>query len=135
DILSNDRIDFASMQRLNRFTRYWDLIGNSGRFRETLPALLGEAPFERFMQLSEWLYAATGQVHRIALKRLFELVYQGLVTQLGIEPDTAASLLGQDYRRTGSKGLPGFLQADGARERAGAAGRISRNTRQLRYSS
>ncbi|MCP5427768.1 MAG: DUF4080 domain-containing protein [Chromatiaceae bacterium] len=135
DILSNDRIDFASMQRLNRFTRYWDLIGNSGRFRETLPALLGEAPFERFMQLSEWLYAATGQVHRIALKRLFELVYQGLVTQLGIEPDTAASLLGQDYRRTGSKGLPGFLQAEGARERAGAAGRISRNTRQLRYSS
>src|SRR5690606_14978527 len=31
-ILATDRIDFASMQRLVRFARYWDLIANSGRF-------------------------------------------------------------------------------------------------------
>ena len=37
NILSNDLIDFTTMQRLNRFARYWDLIRNSGRFRDTCP--------------------------------------------------------------------------------------------------
>lgn len=133
DILSNDEIEFASMQRLNRFARYWDLIGNSGRFNDSLPSLLGEAPFQRFMKLSEWIYATTGQVHRIALKRLFDLVYQGAVTQLGMEPDSAVWLLGRDYRRTGIKGLPDFLQTDEVGGKGGPVSRISRNTRQQRY--
>src|SRR5207253_4482365 len=32
EILQNKSIDFASMQRMRRFARYWDLIGNSGNF-------------------------------------------------------------------------------------------------------
>lgn len=133
DILSNDQIDFISMQRLNRFARYWDLVGNSGRFREALPALLGESPFHSFMALSEWLFTTTGQVHRIALKRLFDLVYEGAVTQLGIDSDSAIQLLGKDYEKCGIKGLPGFLQVGDSRKRAGSMNQTSRNVRQLRY--
>ncbi|MBY0443852.1 MAG: DUF4080 domain-containing protein [Burkholderiales bacterium] len=58
-ILANNLIDFANMQRLVRFSRYWDLVANSGRFANTLPVLLGDAPFERFMACSDWLYAHT----------------------------------------------------------------------------
>ena len=134
-ILSNDRINFTSMQRLSRFARYWDLIGNSGRFQESLTMLLGEAPFQRFMQLSEWLYATTGQVHRIALKRLFDLVYQGAVTQLGTDAESAARLLAKDYAKTGIKGLPGFLHLGNARKKAESANPGQRNTRQLRHGS
>lgn len=65
DILSTDSIDFGTMQRLNRFARYWDMIANSGRFRETLPLLLEPAPFDRFLALSDWLFEQTGQVHEL----------------------------------------------------------------------
>ncbi len=37
EILRNRLIDFPTMQRLRRFARYWDLVGNSGNFVETLP--------------------------------------------------------------------------------------------------
>jgi hypothetical protein len=39
EILQNKLIDFATMQRLRRFARYWDLLGNSGNFRDALPML------------------------------------------------------------------------------------------------
>jgi radical SAM superfamily enzyme YgiQ (UPF0313 family) len=39
EILQNRLIDFAAMQRLRRFARYWDMIGNSGNFIETTPLL------------------------------------------------------------------------------------------------
>ena len=32
EILQNRLIDFATMQRLRRFAKYWDLVGNSGNF-------------------------------------------------------------------------------------------------------
>ena len=32
EILQNKLIDFATMQKLRRFARYWDLVGNSGNF-------------------------------------------------------------------------------------------------------
>ena len=133
DILSNDRIDFAAMQRLNRFARYWNLIGNSGRFRASLPTLLGGAPFRRFMQLSEWLYGKTGQVHRIALKRLFDLVYEGAVTQLGVVPEPLIKQLRKDYEKTGIKGLPVFLRVSDNGNKANSANPGIRNTRQLRH--
>ena len=39
EILQNKLIDFAAMQRLRRFARYWDLVGNSGNFIETTPLI------------------------------------------------------------------------------------------------
>jgi hypothetical protein len=35
EILQNKLIDFATMQTLRRFARYWDLVGNSGNFVAT----------------------------------------------------------------------------------------------------
>src|SRR5262249_28374435 len=39
EILQTRLIDFATMQKLRRFARYWDLVGNSGNFVETAPLL------------------------------------------------------------------------------------------------
>src|SRR5208282_4365213 len=39
EILGNKLIDFATMQRLRRFARYWDLVGNSGNFVESTPLI------------------------------------------------------------------------------------------------
>ena len=40
EVLQTKLIDFATMHRLRRFARYWDLIANSGRFVHALPVLL-----------------------------------------------------------------------------------------------
>ncbi|HEY9199498.1 MAG TPA: DUF4080 domain-containing protein [Gammaproteobacteria bacterium] len=110
-ILATDRIPFADMQRMGRFARYWDLIGNSGRFTATLPLLLGDAPFARFLAFTDWLYAKTGQTHRIALPRLFELLSEVLVDSFGIDEDTVLDALASDCAVHGTKGCPGFLHA------------------------
>ncbi len=44
EILRNRLIDFPMMQRLRRFARYWDLVGNSGNFVETLPLFWSGGP-------------------------------------------------------------------------------------------
>ncbi len=39
EILQNRLIDFATMHKLRRFARFWDLVGNSGNFLETTPLI------------------------------------------------------------------------------------------------
>ncbi|HWJ93305.1 MAG TPA: DUF4080 domain-containing protein, partial [Telluria sp.] len=95
-ILANDRIDFATMQRLVRFARYWDLVANSGRFANTIKRMLGDAPFANFMAFSDWIYTRTDATHRIALDRLANLVREWLEVT-GIDAAEAAELVGSDY--------------------------------------
>lgn len=108
NVLNTSLIDFTDMQRINRFARYWDMIANSGRFTHTLPHILGEQPFERFMRLSEWLYENSKQTHQIALNRLFDLLYDGLTHALTISPENAAQNLWLDHQNTGLKNIPHF---------------------------
>jgi radical SAM superfamily enzyme YgiQ (UPF0313 family) len=108
NILSNNFIDFDTMQRLNRFARYWDMIINSGRFNYSKPVILANDSFRRFMTLSDWLFRITGQTHQIALKRLFELLYQGMVEALQVEANEAQRMLLQDFHLSGLKGYPSF---------------------------
>ena len=109
NILRTDRVDFDTMQQMNRFARYWDLIANSGRFGHTLPLLLGDAPFARFWQLAAWIYAEVQQTHKIALPRLFVLVHGAGQAVLGIALAELEEALLQDYALTGQKGQVPFL--------------------------
>ncbi|HJU71958.1 MAG TPA: DUF4080 domain-containing protein [Paucimonas sp.] len=95
-ILSTDRVDFATMQRLVRFARYWDMIANSGRFQNTLPLILGTAPFANFIALSDWLYEKADATHRIALDRLAALVATW-AQERGIAAETIAATLANDH--------------------------------------
>lgn len=101
-VLATDRIDFATMQRLVRFARYWDLVANSGRFAHTTTVLLGDSPFANFMAFSDWLYTQLDATHRIALDRLARLV-QAWLTLRGMAPDAAAALLARDYAGNAAK--------------------------------
>ncbi|HAF44832.1 MAG TPA: B12-binding domain-containing radical SAM protein [Gallionellaceae bacterium] len=111
-ILATDRIDFATMQRLVRFARYWDLVGNSGRFQKALEHLLGESPFARFLTFSDWLYSTTRQTHQIPLHRLFDLVFSGLTTALAVPAESARAALEQDFVQSGCKELPPFMKTE-----------------------
>lgn len=125
NLLCSALLDFATMRRLERFARYWDLIGNSGRFRHSRPLLLGDDPFGRFMALSDWLFATTEQTHQFAVERLFDLVYRGLTEVLGVAEITARAALTEDYRSGGIKGCPAFLRPNPPAENRGQSSKIA----------
>ncbi|RLA02164.1 MAG: B12-binding domain-containing radical SAM protein [Gammaproteobacteria bacterium] len=110
NILSTKDIDFTAMQRVNRFARYWDMIGNSGRFHHTLPLILADKPFDNFMQLSDGLFQLSGSTWKIALKRLFEFIYKVLTTDFGLNVDDIEQVLKLDYARANIKGIPAYNQ-------------------------
>jgi hypothetical protein len=110
EILQTGAIDFATMQRLRRFARYWDLVANSGNFLETVPRLWrAGSPFARFLHLSDWLFARAGTSHGIALRHLAELLFEFLTQKLGQEAREAATTLWRDYQRGGRSDRPAFL--------------------------
>ena len=112
EILQNRLIDFTAMQRLRRFARFWDLLGNSGNFVETTPLIWNKAdsPFIAFLRWSDWLYARIGCQSGIALPRLLELAFEFLVKELNLEPSEIAPVLWRDYRRGGRTDTPGCLR-------------------------
>jgi radical SAM superfamily enzyme YgiQ (UPF0313 family) len=119
NILSNNRIDFATLQRLSRFARYWEMVANSGRFRHSLPLLLGDKPFERFMTFSDWLFEESNQTHQIALKRLFQLLYRGAIEVLDINTEAFKNVLEIDWLASGLKGILDLEPTQGSREYSG----------------
>jgi radical SAM superfamily enzyme YgiQ (UPF0313 family) len=111
EILQNKLIDFATMQRLRRFARYWDLIGNSGNFVETTPLIWNNSsPFKSFMHWSEWLHTKTGRTDSIALLQLMEMLFDFLTTQLKHDPHIVAPKMWNDYKRGGRHDRPAFLK-------------------------
>lgn len=109
NILSNSEVDFKTVQRIGRFARFWDMIANSGRFKETLPLILSEQPFLRFLALSDAIFAAAHQTHKIALRRLFDLVFDA-AQSLNVDVNDLRTALLADYVSTGQKSVPDCLR-------------------------
>lgn len=131
NILSTSQVDFTTMQRVNRFARFWDMIGNSGRFKHTLRAILGNNPFQRFLRFSDLFYEAAGSSWKISLRRQFDLIYTILTEEMGQEEARIQALLTLDYERSGQKGILKFDQNNTNKSaKAGVA-----NKRQLSHLS
>lgn len=115
EILQNRLIDFATMQRLRRFSRYWDLLSNSGNFRDTLPLVWRTedgtplSPFAEFMKLADGLYSRMGRNHGIALQELADVLFKHL-TGAGHSAEGVARVIWKDYQRAGRSDRPGFLR-------------------------
>lgn len=113
EILQNKLINFAAMQRMRRFAKYWELVGNSGNFVETTPLIWskGGSPFQEFMRWSDWLHGQVQRTDGIALLRLSELLFTFLTQELGLEPSLIAEALWRDYQRGGRGDVPAFLRS------------------------
>lgn len=106
EVLQSDSIAFEKMQDLKRIARLWDLYGNSGNFRETLPLLLaGPSNFASFAAFASYVYTQTGRTHEISLARQCELA-MGFLKGARV----AGEALARDYLRPGRRDLPGLLQ-------------------------
>lgn len=111
EILSTKLIDFDTMQRLRRLSRYWDLVANSGNFIESTPLIWGpESPFWSFLRWTDWLFARTQRTNGIALTQLSELLFIYLTEVAGHAPHAVALPLWRDYQRGGRNDRPTYLR-------------------------
>ncbi|MDB6030532.1 MAG: Radical domain protein, partial [Verrucomicrobiales bacterium] len=112
EILQNRLMDFSAMQRMRRFAKYWDLVGNSGNFLETTPLIWAgkPSPFFTFLQWSDWLYGKIGRTDSIALARLSELLFQFLTAEQKQDAPSVAECLWRDYQRGGRREKPEFMR-------------------------
>jgi hypothetical protein len=129
-VLATDAMSFTDVQRIVRFARYWDLVGNSGRFHRALPLLLADSPFARFMQFTDWLYARTAKTHEFALEKLCGYLHDFLV-ETGSDAAMVAPAVVGDYEASGAKGRLPFMKTGTRPEpQPGARGKL-RQTRHV----
>lgn len=138
EILENRLIDFATMQRLRRFARYWDLVANSGNFVETAPLLWeGGSPFWKFLRWSDWLFAETRRTDAIALPKLSEHLFRYLTAVKHLTAARVAQSLARDYQRVGRSDPPEcvrpFLEADARRSTSPVRETLAGMKRQARH--
>lgn len=113
NILANIDIDYMTMREMNRFSRYWDMVYNSGRFAHSIEYIIGDDPFGRFALLSRYIYQHAGATHKIALQRLFEFVYRACDEGNLIDPsDNNEFLKGfmHDFYLAGYHHVPNFIE-------------------------
>ena len=124
EILQTRLIDFQTMQRMRRFARYWDLVGNSGNFVESVSLIwgAGASPFKSFLQFSDWIYHEARRRHGIALTKLVGFVFRFLTTEINLDPNSVAPVLWRDYQRAGRNDYPmelrPYLEKEMARQTA-----------------
>jgi radical SAM superfamily enzyme YgiQ (UPF0313 family) len=123
EVLQTKHVPFHDMQRMRRFSRYWDLVANSGKFKQTIELLL-DAPdsharpiaeasplpqgegekFARFLAFSDWLHArAGGRTHGIALHDLTEFLRTYLVEN-SVDAARVDAAIKQDRDPRGARG-------------------------------
>ena len=132
-ILGTDRLDFMTIQRLSRFARYWELVGNSGRFKQSRELILGSEPFARFLSFTDWVFTTTGQTYEIAQDRLFDLVFNWLTGAARESREIAYASLEADFLNSGMRGIPKFLQGKIAKIKPSIHQRDSAAARQHRH--
>ena len=83
EILQNKLLDFATMQRLRRFAKYWDLVAQQRQLRRDRSTIWsdGASPFNAVLKFSDWFYAKLRRQHSIPLATLAEMLFLYLTTE------------------------------------------------------
>ncbi|MEW4486899.1 DUF4080 domain-containing protein [Thalassoglobus sp. JC818] len=136
EILSNRLISFETMQRMRRFAKYWDLVANSGNFRQSRNLIWEnrDSEFDAFLSFSDWLYSLESQSHGIPLTRLAERLFHFLIDVQGLDEEMVARSIWDDYTSGGREDRPRFLKKfDLPNPRNRAAGESKLPQRQAKH--
>jgi radical SAM superfamily enzyme YgiQ (UPF0313 family) len=119
-VLQTSAIDAATLQRFTRFARYWDLVANSGRFKQTQDLLLeaGEtanmptawSPFYAFLGFSDWLWQTQHKTSGLTPEILVDALFDYLCSQRGLPVSTVQKVLLSDYVASGARASPQSLK-------------------------
>jgi hypothetical protein len=106
DVLTRDQVDCFV-----RFSRYWDLVANSGRFTRTLPIVLaGNSAFAGFARFADWFWHRSGRTSGITPEMLVDALYDFLTESCGLEAVQVRDALLADYRASGARAKPHALR-------------------------
>ncbi len=111
DILQNDLLSFATIQKMKRFARFWDLVYNSSNFSQTAKLLWSEGKvFDGFYAFSEWIYAQTQSTWKISLDRLAKLQYEYLIEQKQCDVKIVSRAILEDLMKIKGRSVPVYLK-------------------------
>ena len=111
DIVKNDLLSFKEIQKMKRFSRFWDLTYNSGNFKSTVNLIWKDrSVFEGFYHFSEWIYAQTASTWQISLTRLAELLFDYLVEECHHDRVLVADAIVFDIAGIRGRKIPAFLR-------------------------
>lgn len=115
-ILKTKDLTFQELQQMNRFSRYWDMIANSGQFNLTMNFLKQKTKveeqsfFDLFFNLSQFLYERHRGTFAISLMNLTESVFKYLVDTLRVPETDAADLIYRDFCTRKKRDIPSYLK-------------------------
>jgi radical SAM superfamily enzyme YgiQ (UPF0313 family) len=117
EVLSTSTASFDETNRMKRFARYFEVFRNGDDHPRALERLLGDAPFQSFLEFTDWLYARVGRTNKLALVERCELLFDFLVKLKRQAPQEVASTIVEDFYGDGirSERLP-FLEEHVDRE-------------------
>jgi len=131
-----DAVDALTMQRFARLARYWDLLANSGRFKQTLPLLLrADSPFGAFLDFADWLWQSTGKTSGLSPELLVDALFD-YFTGIRAQPlDDIRQCLLADYLASGARSNPACLRGLLNGRGAPLPGKAALAARQARHTS
>ena len=124
-------MDFETLQKMNRFAKFWDLYGNSGNFVKTMALFkeIAEASekkslFWTFIEFSDFLHTRHPESFGISLLNLLESAWIFLTQIQGISENRVRPILVSDYTSPKTRDIPGFLR-EGAGSRLATLAKAS----------
>ena len=135
EILQNNLIPFTQMQKMKRFSRYWDLTYNNGNFKKSIKLLWKDRDaFNNFYNFSEWLYRELKTTWQISLNKLAELLFKYSTEILLHNVAETAILMASDFSMVPYKNIPKFLKEYVSKTNLNESSmQIRRNKRQTKH--
>ena len=134
DILQNNLISFAMMQKVKRFTRFWDMVYNSGNFKHSVTYLFADGKvYDGFFAFSQWIYAQTESTWQISLDRLAHLVYRYVTEVLHVNEEEFKQVMTDDVMVVRGRKLPKFLRVEIENKKSRKQEAKTFNKRQLKH--
>jgi radical SAM superfamily enzyme YgiQ (UPF0313 family) len=107
ELLQSDDMDFATLMRLQRFARCWELVYNRGRFPSAARALLESCRSDAYgtcQALAARIHAEEGKLFALGLPRLARHLREHLVQTCGLSAAEADARIASDLN--GKTGAP-----------------------------
>lgn len=100
-ILSTSTMNFPTLQKMNRFAKFWDLYANSGEFKNFMTWLRHDHQAEnsffwKFFNFSEFLTVFFQETHGISLMNLAEKAWTYMKHE-GVPDEICARTIEKDY--------------------------------------
>jgi len=112
EVISTSTMTEGEIDAMKRFARFWDLIANSGNFRDSAQRILtiSASAFTSFYDFSEALYDTLERTHHLPLNILAVAIFDYLIASTTMSSEEAALLVASDLHRTYGRKTPKALK-------------------------